>query len=424
MYSTLDSIDIVITNEAGEKIGVQTDHRSAEEIESEFALSVIFALTRVLGVRRSDMDLHNIRFHHQAEPSSEFLYVLLATGAEVQSDESSTPQSNAEDRDAWQAAAESAFQDLGQQVFERYEVAPTLDGLQAVESHILDALQNAGGKEENEIGYWTAIAELGAATGLVAQQAFGGRWQFDPEFHSTIPFMFFSNVSDNEVNLNAFGKSERFIEQGLSQAPSQLLVQLNDMAASFDQGQVMFGLKPADWSLREMSLCKPLIKNSKEHPEAEMPLVAVVRDMPNTTQTIPHTTSEEEAEALYEQAQTNVKNLEIEATEIDLGVKAIVLQGDYYACEKVLDDDFMRSMHAQLETPLLAVTLPVKGMALISNGAELTCVGTLYAIACGQFQEAPEQDRISKMVFVFEDGMPAGFVATDMFDEILESEEE
>jgi hypothetical protein len=54
VFSSLDRIDIVLTRGPdGRRRYVQTDHRTADEIEQEPALSTLFALVRVLNPKRT-----------------------------------------------------------------------------------------------------------------------------------------------------------------------------------------------------------------------------------------------------------------------------------------------------------------------------------------------------------------------------------
>jgi hypothetical protein len=53
VFSSLDRVDIVLKpGPDGRKQFVQTDHRTAQEIEQEPELSVLFALIRILNPRR------------------------------------------------------------------------------------------------------------------------------------------------------------------------------------------------------------------------------------------------------------------------------------------------------------------------------------------------------------------------------------
>jgi len=53
MYSSLDRVDILLAPDAdGHPRYVQTDHRTAEEVEEEPALSILFAVVRLLNPRR------------------------------------------------------------------------------------------------------------------------------------------------------------------------------------------------------------------------------------------------------------------------------------------------------------------------------------------------------------------------------------
>src|SRR5687767_2374464 len=50
MYTSIDRVDVVAQTPAGAML-VQTDHRTAREVEEERELSVLFALARVLNAR-------------------------------------------------------------------------------------------------------------------------------------------------------------------------------------------------------------------------------------------------------------------------------------------------------------------------------------------------------------------------------------
>ena len=76
MYCALDKIDLAATVE-GRRIAVQTDHRAADEINRDLALSILFALTRVINARQDIAQVHYI----VAQPPPRLAQALARAGA-------------------------------------------------------------------------------------------------------------------------------------------------------------------------------------------------------------------------------------------------------------------------------------------------------------------------------------------------------
>ena len=59
MFTSLDKIDLVSTDQrTGERMLVQTDHRSPEELDDDKPLSVLFASARIRNASSIDREVH------------------------------------------------------------------------------------------------------------------------------------------------------------------------------------------------------------------------------------------------------------------------------------------------------------------------------------------------------------------------------
>ena len=85
MYSSLDKMDIVAKDRDGRELAFQTDHREAHEIEEEPEISVLFALTRVIGPRQAmasqGTPLGGVVYSVQHEPPAFLVEALASVGA-------------------------------------------------------------------------------------------------------------------------------------------------------------------------------------------------------------------------------------------------------------------------------------------------------------------------------------------------------
>lgn len=240
MYSSLDRIDIVSTSKEGQRQYWQTDHRTAREIEREPALSVLFALVRLLGARsvalaeREEGAPEPVVIYSALHRPPEFLRQAiraaggrLSIGANL--DPLPEPASNGGGsflgralrglfgsgaaRGATASSLDDilqrAFADLARAVAARHRVALDLEGLQAVE----DAIAATGPDPEgDETEYWTAVFELGAFGGEVLRASSGGRW-VQGEL-GTLPFVLSTRYRGGEATVNPLGKAIKRFEAG------------------------------------------------------------------------------------------------------------------------------------------------------------------------------------------------------------------
>lgn len=402
MYSSLHKVDIGI-DEDGARIAVQTDHRQPAEIDEAPELSVIFAVTRVINPLRAG-GFDRVRYTLLNRPPPWFHELLRLAGAEIETmgpdNELQVEASLAPEAQSVDQRVAMALRSLGARIFNERGLPLTEQGLLQLQAEYAERAEASGGREEDEIGWWTAVVELGAAVGELLLTRYGGRWARDADFASLIPWM----IGRGSAYTNVFSKVERFFEHGEVETPVHLLRIHQDQA--MEDGPVMFNLRPGDWFGRERAWGRALLPGADDAPT--QPFVTLVRDMPNTTRTLGQM-AEEEAADLCEQAERNLAALSVEVSEIDAnGVRILITHGDYYAAEKLLDRRHMAALHEQLASGLLVSSVPAKGMLFTAALDDPEVTALFLAITRGRFERAPQNERLSPEVFLISGGEVVG----------------
>lgn len=405
MYASLDRADMAV-EEDGRRLAIQTEHRSAAEIDEDYDLSVIFALTRCLNPLRSDQ-FDGVRFAFLEQPHDGLVALLTAAGAEIEhfgGNVSNLEPSGEAQLDVVDEAVRGALERVGRATLARYQVRPDVSGLKQLQTLMYAQVAVMGGPEDDEIGWWTSVVELGAATGEVIKSMHQGNWVRDDQQMTTVPFVFGRGSSVT----NVFDKVERFFERGESEAPTILLDILKDDGA--EAGATMYNLRPAGWGGQQFGWCRPLLGNLEALDD--VPLVALVHDLPNTTRSIARDTDPDELETLEAAAQANLAALEVEVQEVDAaGLKMLATHGSYYASEKILDADHLRTLQERLGAKILLACIPRKGVLFTMSGlvsSEASAV--MLAVAEGQYAEAPPNEQLTARVFLIDDGIVVGTV--------------
>lgn len=410
MYSSLDRVDLVAADPAtGGQRMIQTDHREAGEVEAEPELSVLFALARVLNARKVasrrppevPTAIHYVCLHrpppvlHQA--------IASAGGAVIVGDEA-VPFEGAP-RDPGELA-DAAFRALA----ERVQRTRSVNGDSgAVDEALLAALeaelddQGAPDREEDEIAYWTRVVELAAVGGELLRARTGGRWIVDPENYADVPFVF----TYGEGGLvNVANKAKKRIDLGPSESVAQLLRIVDDAGSA---GRPILTLKPADWDGRDEAVLRPLLAGFPESP-----LVVFGTDLPHTVALLTTRGGEQhDLAALEAKALETLRTVDVTVEElaVDEALRLFIVSGDFYACEKLLDRDFMRALEARVGSPLLAAGIPAKGLLLVTNGVvQPETMGGFMAICQGRFEDSAPRERVSPAVFLVQEGAVCGVV--------------
>ncbi|OJH37650.1 hypothetical protein [Cystobacter ferrugineus] len=410
MYSSLDSIDIVTQNEeTGRKGFLQTDHRSAAEIQQERELSTLFALTRMLNARQAieseggPVDV----LYVCSEPPPDFLRsVVTSAGGRVQINDEPVsvyegPIGTPED------LAEDAFRRLAYRVAHEREAS--------LDEGLLSALQEEyaqqPGAEEDEPGYWTRVVELAAVTGELLRARHGGRWAAAQDM-ATMPFAFrLGGEGASPAIVNVVGKAERFLTNGERDSLVLLLRMAEDQSllAASEPRPVLFTLKPSDWSVRDRVLCRPLFDAQTR---ADVPLLAYGEDLPNSFSLFKRGGSRDgELDALHAQALENLKAVSVEIDEHGEGPQRVLaVSGHFFAAEKVLDVPFMRAMHERLGSQVLLAAVPRKGLLLLTSALVEPPFTAEFLGLCEEQYANQDSAPISPTPLVIQDGEIRGFV--------------
>jgi hypothetical protein len=213
MFSSLDRIDIVLKpGPDGRRTYVQTDHRSAAEVEEEPELSVLFALTRVLNPKRmaGEGEPEPVVLYTAQELPPPFLrQAVRAAGRRITVGTDERPVPDDEEPPPLGEVIASAFATLARAVATEHGVRLTVQGLEKVEAALAD---EAGDPEEDEVSYWSAVMKLGTFGGELIRASNGGRWQVVDS--GTLPFALVTSYQGGEATVNPLGKAVKRFANG------------------------------------------------------------------------------------------------------------------------------------------------------------------------------------------------------------------
>jgi hypothetical protein len=212
MYSSLDRADIVVGGKDGRKQYVQTDHRSAAEIEAEPELSVVFALVRVLNPKRMREDGGPepvVVYSAAGEPPAFLRRAIRAAGGLITIGQAVEPEADEDVYPPLEEVVAGAFADLARAVAAEFKVGLTADGVEAVEEAIAEG---APDPEDDEVRYWSAVVKLGALAGEAIRASNGGAWRVVDS--GTLPFALVTTFEGGEGVVNPLGKAIKLFENG------------------------------------------------------------------------------------------------------------------------------------------------------------------------------------------------------------------
>lgn len=402
MYSSLHRVDIVVKREGGGELFVQTDHRTPSEVEEDLDVSVLFALTRSLVPKRNAKSEASVRYVCLETMHPSLVEVVASCGAEAESAGKALDLS-AVARKAPADLADAAFASLGKRVLARENLPTSEQGLRA----LVESMAKPPTMDEDEIGYYTAVVELAAATGEVLRETFGGRWVDDPSGFADVPFMF-GLASHDGSRLNAVGKSIKYFLHGEAESPVYLLRAAEDTHE--EAGPLLVSLKPSDWGMRA-EMVQELLAPELESAGADVPLVAYGHDRPNTFAMIKKDAPDTPSLAtLREEALRNLRDVPVQIEKVALAeLTFYVVYGSYFAGEKILDQPFMHELHERIGAPLLAAAVPEKGRMFVTSAlAPASSMLAFIALANGTYSKNEGGRQISPTVFMLSEGRIVG----------------
>lgn len=183
-------------------------------------------------------------------------------------------------------------------------------------------------------------------------------------------------------------------------------------------------LKEGIWKGREISICRPLFGAEQL---GDVPLLAFGYDRPNTFEFL----SKEKGgdfERLQKEAVANLRARPAKwkvarSTGGFLGFgkkpQLLVFDGDFFAAERVLDEEFLREAQRLLKTQLVAIGIPARGVIFAADGLPKgkdprTEIAAFVAMIANIYRSsARETAPISPTVFTAQDGKLIGSIRSE-----------
>ncbi len=400
MFCALDKIDLAATVE-GRRIAVQTDHRSNEEISRDLALSILFALTRVINARQDLAQVHYI----VAQPPARFAEALAAAGAVVSGSAARLTATDAPafSEDLISEIADDCFREVAQRAAATTGTRDFALALRMLE----DQTHASPLQQDDPARFWRRVIELAALSGellrarfpsahwVVSERAlvpFGVSLPLDPlEYRSTVVF--------------PTNRAQRLIEDGRDQTLFELLTAIEETRSHDREVRLMPSLRVRDGVELEELLWRPLLP---EVPRVELPIVVCGIDGESTfgmirRDALAKSPDDAWAEALANLAAEDVELAQVTANEVTM----IAVSGSFYAAEKLLDPAQLHSLHARLDTPTLLAATPARGGLLVIAAGD---ADARFAALVRERYETAGARAISPAVWVVEDGQVIGLL--------------
>jgi hypothetical protein len=419
VYCSLDKIDLAAQVD-GRQIALQTDHRSAAEIEAEPELSVLFAMARVLNAREHLAEtghpdpLDAVRYIVADEPPALLVEALRAVGATLER----SPDHATDDRrqlvrlgevskSAVGDLADRSFRALARRAATRVGTRDLAIALRMLEDQ---TLADPPARDDEPV-YWQRVLELAALLGELLRAKYpGGRWAYTDR--SLIPFGF--QLDGGTTVMFPTNRAQRVIEDGPDESLFKLLLAAEetiDHPPDATTGRLMPSLRHRG----DIALDEVVWHALLSEPEAiDLPVVVCGVDGETTFGMIRRDAIDRSAEDAMAAALENLadETVEIENLQLD-GLSVRVITGSFYAAEKLLDRTFMRSMHDELGAAMLVAAVPARGLLVIAPAhAERDLLARFIALVGLHFEESGGR-AISSSVMLVTEGRVAGFVQTE-----------
>jgi hypothetical protein len=416
VYCSLDKIDLG-AHVDGRPVAVQTDLRTRREIEAEPELSALYAMTRVLNART--------HLAHDGHPGAAVHYVvtdepppilreaLRATGCTLERGQ--LVESGGEavgggvellgpgcDDDIG-ALADRSFAALARRVAARMGTRDLAIALRMLEDQTFADPPD----RDDEAAYWSRVLELAALAGELLRAKYPGRWV--PTDRALVPFGFQLVAGDSTVVFPT-NRAQRVIEDGREESLFKLLIAAEEtMQHPLDaSGRMMPSLRHRrDVELDEI-VWRPVLP---EHGAGDLPIIVCGVDGESTFGMIRREALESAPDDALDDAIANVASEPVTDELLRFGeLVVLAVTGSFYAAEKLLDRDFMQSLHRRLDAKILVASTPARGLLMVSvahdDPAELA---RFTALSRMRYDDAGGRS-ISPAVMIVSDGHVVGYV--------------
>ncbi|HEY5920914.1 MAG TPA: hypothetical protein VIV11_04550 [Kofleriaceae bacterium] len=405
MYCSIDKIDLAARVD-GKPVAVQTDHRRGAEIEAEPELSVLFAMARVLNARSHlhDSGHHDAIVHYALNDDAPPLLreALGAVGGALERGKRVESLGAANEMLAGELADRS-FSALALRVKSRVGSRDVAIALRMLE----DQTFADPPRRDDEPAYWQRVLELAALAGELLRAKYPGRWvQTD---RALVPFGF--QVQSGAAVMFPTNRAQRVIEDGPDESLFKLLLAAEETVqrpADATTGRLMPSLRHrGDIELDEV-VWRPIVDDQGP---LDLPVVVCGIDGESTFGMIRREAMAKTVDAAFDEALFNLGDEAVQCEEIEIaGLTVIMVSGNFYAAEKILDREFMQSLHHALDSDLLAASTPARGCLLVTaNYHDNASLARFSAIAHARHEDGGGR-AISPAVLLVERGRVAGYV--------------
>ena len=413
MYCSIDKIDLAAKVD-GKPIAVQTDLRSREEILDAPELSILFAMARIVNARAqlADDGHRDAAVHYvvAAEPPAMLREALAAAGGTLSIGD--TPyETRADSRlevleggsaHAVGVLADRTFKDLAKRAAARVGVRDLAMALRMLE----DQTYANPPDRDDEILYWTRVLELSALAGELLRTKYAGRWvQSD---RALVPFGFQLTAADTVMFPT--NRAQRVVEDGRAESMFQLLIAAEETLQRPASGRLMPSLRDRRDVVLDEIVWRPVVSDDAP---ADLPIIVCGIDGESTFGMLRKEALPKPPEAALAEAYANLADEEVQLDDVaggDADARIIVVSGSFYAAEKVLDREFMRSLHDDLGADLIAAAAPARGCLLVGKITDEPVSIARFAELARARYDASGGRSISPAVLLVSDGRVAGYV--------------
>lgn len=295
------------------------------------------------------------------------------------------------------ALADRAFAALAARVQRRVGLTDPAVALKALEAETLADPPDA---DEDESSYWTRVLELAAVVAEIIRAQRGGQW-IESE-GADVPFGF---ECPNAGTMLPTNRAQRFIEDGEEESMFYLLGTFDDLQIPEHERPLLPSLRHRGDATLEDIIVRPLLAKATD---PEIPVIAYGTDTP-TAFGLLKASRTEDREELHAKAIANLASQTVEIEELDLGgFRFLAISNSFFATEKLLDQPFMRQLHARLGAPVLAASVPRRGLMFVTDAAPSDPPRAMSILAAITDKESATTRRISKAILLVSEGAVVG----------------
>ena len=410
MYCSIDKIDLAARVD-GKPIAIQSDHRNREQIESEPELSVLFAMARVVNARSQLADDgHPTAAVHYAvadDPPAILREALSAVGGTI---ERVHKKAALEKLGPGSEAAVGALADRSMIALARRAAARVGSRDLAIALRMLEDQTFANPPDrEDEPKYWARVLELAALAGELLRAKYPGKWiQTD---RALVPFGFQLTHAGEPTIMFPTNRAQRVIEDGPNESLFKLLLAAEETMhrpTDLSTSRLMPSLRHRRDVILEEVVWRPVV--SDEAPQ-DLPIVVCGIDGESTFGMLRREALPKPPDEALEEAIANVAFEQVQCDELEIGDDTIVIvTGSFYAAEKLLDREFMRTLHRDLGADLLAAATPSRGCLLVGALTDEPATIARFANLTRARHDESGGRSISPAVMLVSDGRVAGYV--------------